>query len=80
MQPPKLERLTDAVATVTGRRYCSSHRGESASDSGQYIIRGKKRRWICFVCLNGIQSAEANADQNKMPQSVTVSAGGARGF
>jgi hypothetical protein len=64
-----LESLIDAAASVTGRRYCSLHRGEANSDAGDYIVRGKVRRWICFVCVRRIWNVDITAASDQSPQS-----------
>jgi len=65
MPPIRLEALTLAAAGVTGRRYCSSHHGEAASDTGEFVVRGNVRRWMCFACKTRAQNALA-AMGNKM--------------
>ena len=65
MPPNRLEHLTEVVASVTGRRYCSSHRGEAASDTGEYIVRGNVRRWMCFVCKKKTDDAAMAFEKRK---------------
>jgi len=66
MPPNRLEYLTEAVASVTGRRYCSSHRGEANSDAGEYVVKGHVRRWMCFACVKRTQNAAMVLKKTKL--------------
>jgi len=50
MMTSAISHVTQAAAKVTGKRYCSDHRGEVAVDAGGYVMRGKTKRWMCFHC------------------------------
>jgi hypothetical protein len=70
MPPNRLEHLTDVVAIVTGRRYCSSHRGEAHSDTGEYVVRGTVKRWMCFACKERAQHAASALEKTKCPNQT----------
>jgi hypothetical protein len=46
----RLALVTRATANVTGKRFCSHHQGEVAVADGDFVLRNKSRRWICFRC------------------------------
>ncbi|AMP04109.1 MULTISPECIES: hypothetical protein [Collimonas] len=52
----RLALVTQATANVTGKRYCSHHQGEVAVTEGDFVMRNKSRRWICFRCQERSQA------------------------
>lgn len=54
-----LKHATEACAKATGKRYCTHHGGEVASDQGDFQQRNHSRRWVCFACQK--KSLEARA-------------------
>ncbi|AMO99455.1 hypothetical protein CAter282_1570 [Collimonas arenae] len=46
----RLALVTQATANVTGKRFCSHHQGEVPVAEGEFVIRNKSKRWICFRC------------------------------
>ena len=56
-----IAKVTEAAANVTGRRFCSHHSGEVATDEGSFVTRNRSRRWICFREKSKIRRAEISA-------------------
>jgi len=52
MEQPATEKskLTQAVAAVTGKRWCSYHQGAAAVGSGGFQSR-KGKRFMCDACM-----------------------------
>lgn len=46
----RLALVTQATANVTGKRFCSHHQGEVSVTEGDFVLRNKSKRWICFRC------------------------------
>jgi hypothetical protein len=46
----RLALTTQATANVTGRRYCAHHQGEVPAADGDFVLRNKSKRWICYRC------------------------------
>ncbi|MGB7195580.1 MAG: hypothetical protein WBD81_19165 [Collimonas pratensis] len=55
----RLSLLTQAAAEATGKRFCSHHQAQVAASDGDFVMRNKTRRWICFRCQKNIQSQNA---------------------
>lgn len=55
----RLSLLTQAAAEATGKRFCSHHQGQVAAAEGDFVMRNKTRRWVCFRCQKNIQSQNA---------------------
>jgi hypothetical protein len=51
----RLSLLTQAKAEATGRRFCAHHQGEAAATEGDFVIRNKTKRWVCFRCQKNSQ-------------------------
>jgi len=50
MSNSALAKMTEATVKVTGRRYCTTHRGEVAAEAGSHVPCQKQLRWVCFNC------------------------------
>ncbi|MEO6920801.1 MAG: hypothetical protein ABI171_17600 [Collimonas sp.] len=55
----RLSLLTQAKAEATGRRFCAHHQGEVAAADGDFVIRNKTKRWVCFRCQKNSQRHNA---------------------
>lgn len=49
-RPDRLALMTQLTANATGRRFCAHHQGEVPATGGDFVVRNKSRRWICYHC------------------------------
>lgn len=61
----RLSLLTQAAAAATGKRFCSHHQGEVAASEGDFVMRNKTGRWICFRCQKNIQCRDASLSKRR---------------
>ena len=57
MSDESRRKVIAATAAFIGKRYCTQHRGEAPLEGGEFIQRGKIRRWICGKCAERAKKA-----------------------
>jgi hypothetical protein len=59
MSNSTLTKVIEVSAKITGRRYCSHHRGEVDANAGCIVVRNKSRRWMCNACQDKAAKRDA---------------------